>query len=219
MPTAVPATTTSLRVVGIDPGLTRCGLGVVDGPPARPLHRHHDTLRTDASQDLAIRLASIFEGIEGFLDTWQPDVVAVERVLFSTNVRTAMATGQSAGIALLAAARAGVPVRQITPTRVKATITGHGGADKEGVARLVTAHLRLDDVPTPADAADALAVALTGLLEHRGMVAAEAEPAGASTGAPVTAASWTDHLAARGLKVVGGTADPSRGATPGRSRR
>lgn len=194
-----------VRVLGIDPGLTRCGVGVVDGPSSRPVHRHHATLRTPADDDLADRLAAIFAGLEDLVATWRPDVVAVERVLFSSNVRTAMATGQAAGIALLAAARAGATVREITPTHVKATVAGHGGADKDGVARMVTAHLRLDEIPRPADAADALAVALTGLLEHGapGVVAS----AGTSGGP-----SWEDHLAARGLQVVGGT-------RPGEERR
>lgn len=195
---------TTVRVLGIDPGLTRCGVGVIDGPPSRPVHRHHETLRTLPGDDLAIRLEAIFAGIEDLVATWKPDVVAVERVLFSSNVRTAMATGQAAGIALLAAARAGVVVREITPTRVKATVTGHGGADKEGVARMVTAHLGLDDEPRPADAADALAVALTGLLEHRSV--ALSSPAGGTGQATAGATtSWEDHLAARGLQVVGGT--------------
>lgn len=205
----------SVRVLGIDPGLTRCGVGVVDGPPSRPVHRHHTTLRTPAGDDLASRLATIFAGIEDLLATWQPDVVAVERVLFSSNVRTAMATGQAAGIALLAAARAGVAVREITPTRVKATVTGHGAADKEGVARLVTAHLRLDEQPRPADAADALAVALTGLLEHRSV--ALAAPA-ANGGPAVAATSWEDHVAARGLRIVGGSR-PDRATGGDRGRR
>ncbi len=203
-----------VRVLGIDPGLTRCGVGVVDGPPSRPVHRHHATLRTPAGDDLAIRLEALFAGIEDLVATWQPDVVAVERVLFSSNVRTAMATGQAAGIALLAAARAGVVVREITPTRVKATVTGHGGADKEGVARMITAHLRLDDEPRPADAADALAVALTGLLEHRSVaMSAPTRGAGDAT------TSWEDHVAARGLQVVGGTRPGRDGASGGARRR
>ncbi len=197
-----------VRVVGIDPGLTRCGVGVVDGPASRPVHRHHTTIRTPSGDDLADRLAAVFAAIEELVATWQPDVVAVERVLFSSNVRTAMATGQAAGIALLAAARADVAVREVTPTRIKATVAGHGGADKDGVARMVTAHLRLDQQPRPADAADALAVALTGLLEHRAATIRGGDVSvGAGARAPAGASgSWEDHVAARGLQVVGGTA-------------
>lgn len=211
-PAAAPPGT--VRVLGIDPGLTRCGVGVVDGPPSRPVHRHHETLRTGADEPLATRLEAVFVGIEDAVARWRPDVVAVERVLFSSNVRTAMATGQAAGIALLAAARAGVPVRELTPTAVKATVTGHGGADKDGVARMVTAHLRLEEVPRPADAADALAVAIAGLLEHRSR-SLGAAPTSTTSGA---ASSWEDHLAARGLPVVGGTRPDAstRRSVPGR---
>lgn len=211
-PAAPPGT---VRVVGIDPGLTRCGVGVVDGPPSRPVHCHHETLRTPSDDPLATRLDAIFTGIEAAVARWRPDVVAVERVLFSSNVRTAMATGQAAGIALLAAARAGVAVREITPTRVKATVTGHGGADKDGVARMVTAHLRLDEVPRPADAADALAVAIAGLLEHRSQVLRAGADRAAS--ARPASTSWEDHLAARALPVVGGTRPDARASRGGRS--
>lgn len=204
------------RVLGIDPGLTRCGIGVVDGPTGRPVHRHHETVRTPASAPLPERLATVFDAVTAAIDRWHPDVVAVERVLFSSNVRTAMATGQAAGVVLLAAARADVAVREITPTRVKAIVAGHGGADKDAVARMVTAQLRLATQPRPADAADALAVAISGL------VAASA-PGGIDRatdgGAADTASDWEGHLAARGLRVVGGTPSGSgRGPTAGGRR-
>lgn len=193
-----------VRVLGIDPGLTRCGLGVVDGPTGRPVHRHHETVRTSASSPLPERLATVFETVTEAIERWRPDVVAVERVLFSNNVRTAMATGQAAGVVLLAAARADVVVREITPTRVKATVAGHGGADKDAVARMVTAQLRLDEQPRPADAADALAVALSGLVATVATTARDGAADGTGNGGGA-AGSWEDHLATRGLRVVGGT--------------
>lgn len=196
-------------VLGIDPGLTRCGIGVVSGTGSRLRHVAHDTLRTDAATDLAARLAQVFDGLEQAIAEHRPDVVAVERVLFSRNVRTAMATGQAAGVALLAAHRAGVVVSEITPTSVKATVAGQGDADKDAVARMVALQLDLAEPPRPADAADALAVAMAAVLQS-GPTAA---PAARNTGAGNPAqGGWEAHLADRGLQVVGGTGAPGGGS-------
>lgn len=189
-------------VLGIDPGLTRCGIGVVVGTGARMRHVAHETLRTDTGRDLAARLTEVFDGLERAIAHHQPDVVAIERVLFSRNVRTAMATGQAAGVALVAAQRAGVAVAEITPTSVKATVAGHGGADKEAVARMVALQLALDEPPTPADAADALAVAMAAILQSGPLAAPATRNTGAGNAAPT---GWETHLAQRGLDVVGGT--------------
>lgn len=186
-------------VVGIDPGLTRCGVGVVAGSRARLHHVAHETIRTPADLPLAQRLALLFDGIEALLAEHAPAVVAVERVLFSRNVNTAMATGQAAGVVLLAAQRANAHVREITPTRIKSVVAGHGDADKDAVARMVTAQLRLDAVPTPADAADALAVAMAAVFDTGPL-------ADRTGGASRRAGGWEAHVAARGLDVVGGTA-------------
>lgn len=199
-------------VLGIDPGLTRCGWGVVVGTRARLRHLAHGTLRTSPSDALPARLDAIMCGLEAVLSAHRPDLVGVERVLFSRNVRTAMATGQAAGVALLAGHRAGVDVVELTPTSVKATVAGHGDADKDAVARMVVAQLALESTPRPADAADALAVAMAAILQSGPMAA----PRPVNTGAGnVASGDWESHLASRGLQVVGGTTPP--GASTGGS--
>lgn len=150
-----------MRVLGIDPGLTRCGLGVVDGDVGRPL-RMVDVGVVRTSPDLAVadRLCAVAEGIEVWLDRHSPDRVAVERVFSQHNVRTVMGTAQVSGLALVAAARRGIPVALHTPSEVKAAVTGSGRADKAQVGAMVTRLLSLPSAPTPADAADALALAI-----------------------------------------------------------
>ncbi|MFZ3452366.1 crossover junction endodeoxyribonuclease RuvC [Arthrobacter sp. 7Tela_A1] len=151
-----------LRVLGVDPGLTRCGLGVVDVEGNR-----RATLvavgvaGTEAGTALDARLLVISEAIELWLDTHSPDVLAVERVFSQLNVSTVMGTAQASGVVIAAAARRGIPVALHTPTEVKAAVTGSGSANKEAVGRMVTKILRLTEMPRPADAADALALAIT----------------------------------------------------------
>ena len=150
-----------MRVLGIDPGLTRCGVGVVDGAVGRPLSLVDvGVVRTPADQPVARRLHLIELGIEEWLDRHHPDAVAVERVFSQHNVRTVMGTAQASGIALVAAARRGLPVALHTPSEVKAAVSGSGRADKAQVALMVTRLLRLAEAPKPADAADALALAI-----------------------------------------------------------
>lgn len=195
----------AMLVLGVDPGLTRCGLGVVSGPAARPRVVAQECLRTEPATPLEQRLLALHEGISAVIEAHRPDAVAVERVLFSANARTAMATGQAAGVALLAAARAGVAVTSYSPNDVKLTVAGDGAADKSAVARLVTAQLGLAEVPRPADVADALAVALTHLARSRlAVLTADTPAAAAVTAAHSDAArsgrgGWEAHLAARGL--------------------
>ena len=150
-----------MRVLGIDPGLTRCGLGVVEGSVGRPLHMVAvDVVRTEPSLPVAQRLCRIETAIEEWLDVHRPDAVAVERVFSQHNVRTVMGTAQASGIALVAATRRGLPVALHTPSEVKAAVSGSGRADKAQVGVMVTRLLRLDEPPRPADAADALALAI-----------------------------------------------------------
>jgi len=153
-----------MRVLGVDPGLTRCGLGVVDGLPGRKVVLVAvDVIRTPADADLAARLLGIGEAVEGWLDQLHPDVLAVERVFSQQNVRTVMGTAQAAGVAIMAAARRGIPVAVHTPSEVKAAVTGSGRAGKDQVAAMVTRILALPERPRPADAADALALAVCHL--------------------------------------------------------
>jgi len=148
-------------VLGIDPGLTRCGVGIVDVSATRtPVLVHVSVITTSPDLALEERLMIVSAGIERLIDEHRPDSVAVERVFAQHNVRTVMGTAQVSGIALLAAARRSLPVGLHTPTEVKAAITGYGQADKRQVGTMVAKVLRLDEIPKPADAADALALAI-----------------------------------------------------------
>ncbi|MGW7353764.1 crossover junction endodeoxyribonuclease RuvC [Streptomyces sp. Z26] len=150
-----------MRVLGVDPGLTRCGIGVVEGSAGRPLRmRAVGVVRTTADADIAERLVLVERGMEEWLDRYEPEVVAVERVFSQHNVSTVMGTAQASAVAMLCAARRGLPVALHTPSEVKAAVTGTGRADKAQVGAMVTRLLRLDAPPRPADAADALALAI-----------------------------------------------------------
>ncbi|MGE5828595.1 MAG: crossover junction endodeoxyribonuclease RuvC [Micromonosporaceae bacterium] len=150
-----------MRVLGVDPGLTRCGVGVVEGLPGRTCALVAvDVIRTDPQADLAERLLTLERALEALVAQHRPDAVAVERVFSQHNVRTVMGTAQAGAVAVLAAARAGLPVQTYTPSEVKAAVTGSGQADKNQVAAMVTRLLRLTAVPRPPDAADALALAI-----------------------------------------------------------
>src|SRR5215467_16157438 len=150
-----------MRVLGVDPGLTRCGLGVVEGGQGVAVRLVGTTvISTPAGGDAGGRLLEIEERIEAWLSEHEPDAVAVERVFSQHNVRTVMGTAQAGAVAVLAAARAGLPVQLYTPSEVKAAVTGSGRADKAQVTHMVTRLLRLDAPPRPADAADALALAI-----------------------------------------------------------
>ena len=150
-----------MRVLGVDPGLTRCGVGVVEGVAGRPLRMLGvGVIRTGADAATADRLVLIERGIEEWLDAHRPEFVAVERVFSQHNVRTVMGTAQASAVAMLCAARRGLPVALHTPSEVKAAVTGSGRADKAQVGAMVTRLLRLDAPPKPADAADALALGI-----------------------------------------------------------
>jgi len=152
------------RVLGVDPGLTRCGIGVVEGLPGRPPTLVAvDVIRTPPGDDIAARLLAIEREIERWLDEYRPDTVAVERVFSQHNVRTVMGTAQAGAVAIVCAARRGLPVALHTPSEVKAAVTGSGRADKDQVTTMVTRLLRMPDAPRPADAADALALAICHL--------------------------------------------------------
>lgn len=170
-----------MRVLAVDPGLTRCGLGAVESLPGRRARLLAvDVVRTPPDQPLAERLLGIHQALEDWLDQLRPDVLAVERVFSQHNVRTVMGTAQAAGVATLAAARRGIPVVLHTPSEVKAAVTGNGRAGKAQVAAMVTRILELPQTPRPADAADALALAICHL--WRDGTAAVARPGGAVPG-------------------------------------
>jgi crossover junction endodeoxyribonuclease RuvC len=150
-----------MRVMGVDPGLTRCGLSVVEGGSGRKVVALDvDVVRTGSDAPLTQRLLTISDAVEHWLDTHRPDVVAIERVFSQQNVTTVMGTAQAGGVVALAAARRGIDVHFHTPTEVKAAVTGNGAADKAQVTAMVTRILALQTNPKPADAADALALAI-----------------------------------------------------------
>ena len=150
-----------MRVMGVDPGLTRCGLSVVESRGGRQvIALDVDVVRTPSDHPLAERLLTISDAVEHWMGTHLPDVIAIERVFANANANTAMGTAQAAGVIALSAARRGIDVHFHTPSEVKAAVTGNGRADKAQVTEMVTRILKLQSKPTPADAADALALAI-----------------------------------------------------------
>ncbi|WP_104177643.1 crossover junction endodeoxyribonuclease RuvC [Cryobacterium sp. Y50] len=151
----------AVRVLGIDPGLTRCGVGVVDVEGNRTARLVDVTvLRSAPELPLERRLLLLSQRLEEMLDRHRPQFIAIERVFAQHNVRTVMGTAQISGVALLLAAQRGLPVTLHTPSEVKAAITGYGAADKKQVGTMVARILGLTEIPKPADAADALALAI-----------------------------------------------------------
>lgn len=150
-----------MRVLGIDPGLTRCGIGIVDSTGPQKLEMVGvGVIKTDPDAPLELRLFELEKEILVWIKKFKPDVITVERVFSHLNVKTAMATGQAAGVALLLAAKAGIPVVMHTPSEVKAAVTGSGRADKKQVANMVKRLLKLREIPKPVDSTDALALAI-----------------------------------------------------------
>jgi crossover junction endodeoxyribonuclease RuvC len=150
-----------MRVLGVDPGLTRCGVGVIEGAVGSPITLVEvGVILTPTESPLEQRLLDLDQQLSQWINMWKPDVIAVERVFSQHNVRTVMGTGQAAGVALLLAAKAGIPVMMHTPSEVKASVTGSGRANKAQVALMVQKILNLDSIPKPVDATDALALAI-----------------------------------------------------------
>ncbi len=153
-----------MRVLGVDPGLTRCGFGVIDGDPGRKLALvATGVVSTSGTDEIGLRLLALEKEVERWLTDYRPDAVAVERVFSQHNVRTVMGTAQAGAVAIVCSARRGLPVALHTPSEVKAAVTGSGRADKAQVTEMVTRLLAMRDPPRPADAADALALAICHL--------------------------------------------------------
>ncbi|WP_232547921.1 crossover junction endodeoxyribonuclease RuvC [Propioniciclava soli] len=150
--------------MGIDPGLTRCGIGVIEGQPGRkPALLLADVIRTPAAMETGQRLAAVERSLVRYVAEYRPDALAVERVFARRDVSSIIGTAQASGVVLLVGTRAGLAVAQHTPTEVKAAITGNGRADKAQVGQMVMRILALDAPPKPADAADAVALAVCHL--------------------------------------------------------
>lgn len=173
-------------MLGIDPGLSRCGYGVVRRYGSHLAATAGGVLTTDPAVGLPERLRELLRELRTLVAEFRPDVVVVERVFFQTNARTAMATGQAGGLALVAAAEAGCEVAQYTSNEVKMAVVGFGGASKDQVQRMVAVLLDLQEPPRPPDVADALALSLCHLAAHsfdRAVRSAPASPPG-PLGAP-----------------------------------
>ncbi len=200
-----------MRVLGVDPGLSRCGIGVVDGRGARRVAVRAGVVRTAPGEPVARRLAQVHRALARIAAETAPDAVAVERVFFNSNARTAMGVGQAAGVVLLVAEQAGLPVVEYTPTQVKLAVAGTGRADKAQVGFMVRAQLGLAEAPRPPDAADALALALCHL-------ARSSAPAGGGDVSPRLAAALA--AAGPGAQVVRAGRAPARrsGSDGGDSR-
>jgi crossover junction endodeoxyribonuclease RuvC len=176
-----------VRVLGVDPGMTRCGVGVVDGGPGRQVEMVHvEVVRTSPGAEIGARLVDLADAVDQLIARYGPDVVAVEQVFSQHNVRTVMGTAQVGGLAIVAAARRGIPVALHTPSEVKAAVTGSGRADKAQVGAMITRLLSLPETPRPADAADALALAICQLWRGaaQSRMAAAAAQARRATRAP-----------------------------------
>jgi crossover junction endodeoxyribonuclease RuvC len=149
-----------MLVLGIDPGIAITGYGLVTDTGQGLSAVEYGVIETTAGQPLCERLLRLDTQLRALIGTYQPDVMAVEELFFSANVRTAMAVGQARGVILLAAARAGLEVFEYTPLQVKQAVSGYGRADKHQVQEIIRLLLQLDSMPHPDDAADALAVAI-----------------------------------------------------------
>ena len=188
-----------MRVLGIDPGLTRCGIGIVDVEPNRRATLVYvGVVQTPPALPLAERLLAVSRGIRLVLAEYRPTAMAVERVFAQHNLRTVMGTAQASGIALALGAEHGLAVGLHTPSEVKASITGYGAADKAQVGAMVARVLGLDAVPTPADAADALALAICHAWRGGGLDGAH------ETTGPLTPAqrAWRDAEKSTGKRRV-----------------
>jgi crossover junction endodeoxyribonuclease RuvC len=169
-------------VLGIDPGVSRCGYGAVRATGGAVSPVACGVIRTDPAEPLPERLAALEGELEVLVADLRPVAMAVERVLFQANVRTAMSVGQASGLALAVAARAGVPVAHYSPNEVKLAVAGYGGAGKAQVQEMVTRVLRLETRPSPADAADALALAVCHLWGAPLRAAVGEQPSGTAPG-------------------------------------
>lgn len=177
-----------MRILGVDPGLTRCGLGVIDAGAGRSLALV-DVSVAGASATLPgpDRLGIVADAVDAAFDAFRPDALAIEQVFAQHNVRTVMGTAQISGVIMVMARNRGVPVVTYTPSEVKAAVTGSGRADKKQVAFMVAKALGLDSPPTPADAADSLAIAITHARRH-----AQAVPASTGSGGTAAQRRWLE---------------------------
>lgn len=156
-----------MRILGIDPGFDRTGFGVIDQVGSTPTWIHHSCLQTKAGTDFGLRLKQLREETVQVIKTFQPHCVSVEQLFFQNNAKTAINVGMARGVIILSIAEANLPLVELTPGQVKQGIAGYGSADKKQVGEMVKRFLKLKEIPTPDDAADALAIAIVGGLMAR----------------------------------------------------
>ncbi len=150
-------------VLGIDPGLSTLGYGILESKGHRVRPVVAGAIRTSKHLDIGDRLTELYDDLDGLLDEHKPDVAAIEQVFVNRNLQTATSVGRASGVVLLALAQHGIPVDEYSPSAVKRALTGYGNADKMQMKKVVAMRLGLDELPSPADAADALAIALCHL--------------------------------------------------------
>lgn len=204
-----------MRVLAVDPGLTRCGVGVVDGSPGRRLTLVEvGVIRTPSTDPTPRRLVAIEDELRLWFERHRPDAVAIERVFADTNVSTVMGTAQVTGIVMLIAERRALTVTLHTPTEVKAAVSGSGRAGKAQVTAMVTRLLGLERAPRPADAADALALAIChvwrGGTQSRFTEAAQAAATVAAVAAVAASRPSSIHTPARTRAAPPTTKAPTR---------
>ncbi len=160
-----------MRILGVDPGLSTTGIGLIEASGQQMHALDWLTIETSPALALPDRLCELGKDFSGLLADLRPDLAIVEQVFFAKNARTAISVAHARGVLLMHLTQAGVPVVEITPMQLKAAITGDGGADKQQIGAMLLRWLALEEVPTPADAADALALAVYGALHHQEIVA------------------------------------------------
>ncbi len=156
-----------MRVMGVDPGLNATGIGVIEITGDATVHVHHGIIRTRAADDLANRISTIFGAVRDEALRWQVTGAGIESSFVGNNARSAMLLGHARAAAILGLVAAGVPVGEYAPRLVKQSVTGYGAGDKQQVARMVALQLGLTELPSPADASDALAIAITHWAQSR----------------------------------------------------
>jgi crossover junction endodeoxyribonuclease RuvC len=159
--------TASLRILGVDPGFGRTGIGVVDITGSVPTHVWHEVIETPKDEEFSSRIQTVRNDLAEAIRRFQPQCAAVESLFYQTNARTAMKVGMARGVILLALADKGLPIVELTPNQLKQGIAGYGNADKKQVMEMVKRQLRLENVPKLDDAADALALAIVGGFMYR----------------------------------------------------
>lgn len=207
-----------VRVLGIDPGLSRLGVGVVEASGRRLTARRAAVVRTAPDEAVEARLLAVADAVDAVLAAERPDAVAVEAVFAGANTSTVIGVAQAAGVVLVAAARGGIPVVTYTPSQIKASVTGSGSADKHQVAAMVVAQLHLTQAPKPADAADALAVALCHLLSGSDPLAARTPGARRVAKAAQGAGAWSPRLVAAAAAAGPGAQVAARRPSGGGAR-